>query len=215
MGRAAAGPGSDMQDIDLKMKKQPRQARSKATVKAIIEGCAQVLAQQGYSALTTNEIARVAGVSIGSVYEYFPGKEAIVAAMVEDLLARNLSRLDAELGTRHNNSFDKAMRHWVGTLFRLVQENRALLQVLVFEVPYAMRLVPASTLQRQLLGVVMKGAARSRQQYRILPRPEVLYLIASLTAGALLSLAFAPPPGLHAEAILDELAARIVAWLVE
>lgn len=203
-----------MQDVDFKMKKQPRQGRSKATVQAILDGCAHILAQQGYGALTTNEIARVAGVSIGSVYEYFPGKEAIVAAMVQDLLANNLGRLDSELSASHDNAFDKAMRHWVGTLFKLVQEHRALLQVMVFEVPYSFRLVPMANLQMHLFGVVMKGAARSRQQYRISPRPEVLYLIASLTAGTLLSLTFAPPPGLKPDVILDELAARIVGWLV-
>lgn len=204
-----------MQDFDLKMKKEPRQARSKATVSAIVEACARILAQQGYGALSTNEIAEVAGVSIGSVYEYFPGKEAIVATMIQDLLERNLKKLHGELASKHNNDFDRAMRHWIGTLFKLVQENREILRVLIFEVPYSFKVIPLARLQMELFQVVMKGAARSQEQYRISAKPEVLFLISSLTAGSLLTLAFAQPAGLPNEKILDELAARIVRWLVE
>lgn len=204
-----------MQDIDLNMKKEPRQARSRATVKAIIQGCAHILETQGYAALNTNEVARVAGVSIGSVYEYFPGKEAIIAAMVQDMLDLNLNKLNAEITSRHNNQFDKAMRHWIGTLFRLVQDNKKILQVMLFEVPYSFKLVPIASLQMQLLQTVLKGATRSREQYKINVKPEVLYMISTLTAGTLISLTFAPLPGLRDDKILDELANRIVQWLVE
>jgi AcrR family transcriptional regulator len=63
------------------MRKVPRQARSRATVEAIVEAGARVLAQQGWSGFTTNETARVAGVSIGSLYQYFPNKLALVEAI--------------------------------------------------------------------------------------------------------------------------------------
>lgn len=63
------------------MRKAPRQARSRATVDAIVEAAAQVLCERGWSGFTTNEVAEVAGVSIGSLYQYFPNKLALVAAM--------------------------------------------------------------------------------------------------------------------------------------
>lgn len=62
-------------------RKVPRQARSKACVSAILDAAARILTEEGYAAATTNQIAEVAGVSIGSLYEYFPGKEAIFAAL--------------------------------------------------------------------------------------------------------------------------------------
>jgi len=62
-------------------RKEPRQRRSQVTFDAILEAAAQVLQQQGYVGTTTNAIAERAGVSIGSVYEYFPGKDAIFAAL--------------------------------------------------------------------------------------------------------------------------------------
>ena len=61
-----------------KPRKAPRQERSKQTVDAILEGCARLLREGDYGAVTTNHIAERAGVSIGSVYEFFPNKEAIV-----------------------------------------------------------------------------------------------------------------------------------------
>jgi len=67
----------------LTPRKQPRQARSRATVDAILDGAAQVLTRRGYEGATTNRIAEQAGVSVGSLYQYFPNKEAIVGALIE------------------------------------------------------------------------------------------------------------------------------------
>lgn len=81
------------------MRKQPSQARSRATVEAIIEAGAQVLARKGAGGFNTNEVAAVAGVSIGSLYQYFPDKAALVQAIVErhyaDILAVLASADDA------------------------------------------------------------------------------------------------------------------------
>lgn len=65
-------------------RKRPRQHRSKATVDAILHATARVLVKRGFDGLTTNAVAEAAGVSIGSLYQYFPNKEALVAAMIED-----------------------------------------------------------------------------------------------------------------------------------
>ena len=61
------------------LRKKPIQRRSKATVDAVLEAGTQLLLTIGYDKASTNKIAEKAGVSIGSLYEYFPGKEAIFA----------------------------------------------------------------------------------------------------------------------------------------
>lgn len=63
------------------MRKAPRQARSRATVDAILEAAARILASGGAAAFSTNQVAEAAGVSIGSLYQYFPDKHAIVEAI--------------------------------------------------------------------------------------------------------------------------------------
>ncbi|HEY1547668.1 MAG TPA: TetR/AcrR family transcriptional regulator [Kofleriaceae bacterium] len=64
-------------------RKQPRQARSKETVATILAATSRVLKKRGYDGLTTNAVADAAGVSIGSLYQYFPNKEALVAGLIE------------------------------------------------------------------------------------------------------------------------------------
>ena len=64
-------------------RKTASQQRSRATVEALVEATARVLVEEGYERASTKRIAEVAGVSIGSLYQYFPSKEALVAAAAE------------------------------------------------------------------------------------------------------------------------------------
>jgi len=66
-----------------KPRKDASQERSRATVDALLEATARILVREGFDRASTNRIADVAGVSIGSLYQYFPSKEALVAAVVE------------------------------------------------------------------------------------------------------------------------------------
>jgi AcrR family transcriptional regulator len=71
----------------------PRQARARATVDAILVAAAHILRSDGIERLTTNRVARVAGVSVGSLYQYFPNKQALVDALRE----RYAEWFDAEI----------------------------------------------------------------------------------------------------------------------
>lgn len=65
-----------------KPRKAPGQQRSRETVAAIIEAAARILAEEGASGFNTNSVARRAGVSVGSLYQYFPNKEALVRSLL-------------------------------------------------------------------------------------------------------------------------------------
>jgi AcrR family transcriptional regulator len=65
----------------LKPRKRPSQARSRETVRAILEAAAHVFEERGPDAATTDAIAERAGVSIGSLYQYFPSKDALLATL--------------------------------------------------------------------------------------------------------------------------------------
>ena len=68
--------------IPTKPRKSASQERSRATVEALLDATARVLRRDGYDRASTNRIAATAGVSVGSLYQYFPNKEALVAALV-------------------------------------------------------------------------------------------------------------------------------------
>lgn len=77
----------------LKPRKTPRQARSAATVAAIFEATIQVLLTDGYHGLTTTRVATRAGVSVGTMYQYFPHRQALLYAVLEDYLEEVIKAL--------------------------------------------------------------------------------------------------------------------------
>ena len=81
-------------------RRRPSQSRSKVLVDAIIQACKQVLADEGTERLTTNRIAEVAGVTIGSLYQYFPNKEAILANLLSEEFAAASDQVCREMTPR-------------------------------------------------------------------------------------------------------------------
>jgi len=66
----------------VRPRKKPVQKRSQVTVEAIVEAAARIFVREGYASATTNRIAELAGVSVGSLYEYFPNKASLLAALI-------------------------------------------------------------------------------------------------------------------------------------
>src|SRR5262244_2098197 len=77
-------------------RRRPKQRRARQTVDAILDAVVRVLKREGVRAVTTNRIAEVAGVSIGSVYQYFPDKRAIFVALHQ----RHVDQIDRMVETR-------------------------------------------------------------------------------------------------------------------
>ncbi|HEY6559050.1 MAG TPA: TetR/AcrR family transcriptional regulator [Polyangiaceae bacterium] len=75
---------------DATPRRTPRRGPSLHIVGAILESATRILSREGYASLTTNRIADLAGVSIGSLYQYFPGKQAVIAALARQLEYRAL-----------------------------------------------------------------------------------------------------------------------------
>jgi AcrR family transcriptional regulator len=73
--------------MDPRMRKRPSQGRSRVTVTSILEAADRILRTDGYDAASTNRVARVAGFSVGSLYQYFRDKQAIVGALIDRELA--------------------------------------------------------------------------------------------------------------------------------
>ncbi|MEP9355482.1 TetR/AcrR family transcriptional regulator [Xanthobacter sp. KR7-65] len=76
-------------------RKQPRQARAHATVGAIVEASARILEAQGFGGFTTNAVADRAGVSIGTLYQYFPDKDALIGALIARETASLVEEVEA------------------------------------------------------------------------------------------------------------------------
>jgi AcrR family transcriptional regulator len=88
---------TDRQNAQISSRKRPKQARSTDLVAAILEAAAQVLAKEGAPRFTTARVAERAGVSVGSIYQYFPNKAAILFRLQSDEWRRTSGLLHAIL----------------------------------------------------------------------------------------------------------------------
>jgi AcrR family transcriptional regulator len=116
----------------LTPRKQPRQDRARHTVEAILSAAARILETEGPDALNTNRIASDAGVSVGSLYQYFPNKEAILVALVENHTERMIGILEDTVRTLVDAPMAIAVRTYVRAMVEAhalePQLHRALVQ---------------------------------------------------------------------------------------
>lgn len=127
---------------ELRPRKQPAQERSRATVGVILEAAARVFASHGYAAATTNRIAAKAGVSVGSLYEYFPNKDALLVALMEAHIAEGqaiLARAGAE-ALVPGMSLRQSVGRLVQAMIDLHGRDRQLHRVLFEETPLPARI---------------------------------------------------------------------------
>jgi AcrR family transcriptional regulator len=123
------------------MRKQPRQARSKATTDAILQAAAHILGQRGWRGLTTNAAAEAAGVSIGSLYQYFPNK----LALVEAVRGRHFDQVLAILRAASDGKLSRARRieALVDGMIRVHSHHPAAHRVLLEEAPRSDDVAPS------------------------------------------------------------------------
>jgi AcrR family transcriptional regulator len=120
-------------------RKLPKQDRSKVTVEAILEATTHILVEEGYDKANTNRIAERAGISIGSLYQYFPNKESLMTALMEQH-AQEMAEL---VGTKLDRLFDSPLEIAIPEIITAVVAahaiNPRLHQVLSEEIPRSER----------------------------------------------------------------------------
>jgi AcrR family transcriptional regulator len=117
-------------------RREPQQRRARDTVEAVLDAVVRILKRGGIEAVTTNRIAEVAGVSIGSVYQYFPDKHAIFAALHERHI-REIDRLvETKLMEHAASRLDTLMRAMVEAMIDAHTPDPKLYELLSTEVPH-------------------------------------------------------------------------------
>lgn len=125
----------------LNPRKAPSQPRSAHTVEAILEGAAHILEQHGLDGYTTNAIAARAGVSIGSLYQYFPTKDAVTVALIE---RERTELLRDALQALAQADWRAALHQLIAVAVRHQLRRPALAALLDFEQHRLSALMPAS-----------------------------------------------------------------------
>jgi AcrR family transcriptional regulator len=108
---------------DAKPRKKPRQERSLLTYDAILEAATRIFGERGYAGATTNEIAALAGVSIGSLYQYFPNKDALIGELQWHHKKEIAAAVKAVLEAAHDRSIRESVEALVSAWFAVHLRN--------------------------------------------------------------------------------------------
>jgi AcrR family transcriptional regulator len=149
-----------------KPRKSASQDRSRATVDALIEATARILVREGFDQASTNRIAEKAGVSVGSLYQYFPSKEALVIAVIERHhreIMQVVRRALAEVATL---PMEQAVRKLVTTAVKAHQIDPELHRVLAEQIPRTGKLENVETFNRETYALFRAWLGNHRNEFR-------------------------------------------------
>lgn len=107
----------------LTPRKRPRQARAEVTVDAIFEATIQLLLADGPQRLTTTRVAQRAGVSVGTMYQYFPHKQALIYALNERYLEALAEKIEIACRAQHGAPLDNMIEALIDTYWRAKTER--------------------------------------------------------------------------------------------
>jgi AcrR family transcriptional regulator len=194
-------------------RKQPKQERSQATVEAILTATTHILTESGYDQFTTNRVAERAGVSIGSLYQYFPNKDALIFALAAHHAEQMVQLAEHHLTGLGDRPIAEVIQRIVKAAFAAHAVNPQLHRVLNEQ-------VPRSEMMRQVAEAQMAGMLRSfLEQHQEQLKPENLDLtvfivgrtIESLTHQAVLD----HPELLHDAKLEQEITTLILTYLLK
>ena len=168
-----------------------------------MEATAHILVVNGYEKASTNAIAARAGVSIGSLYQYFPNKESLVTAVIEQVYESDKALIEASLATHREKSFEKVVTATVDALLTAFSKNPRLRKVIFYETPHTRqmeKLHGAKDYVAKLLGEYLerRGLVHDRAKLK-------LFLLVNALEGALYAAVFA---GARKETAFDEKAVK-------
>ncbi|WP_051218110.1 TetR/AcrR family transcriptional regulator [Nocardioides insulae] len=117
------------------VRKSPQQQRSREMVTRILDAAQVVLVESGFDGASTNRIARQAGVSAGSIYQYFPNKEAVVQAVVQRFSERLAHRIEEHLEVREDESLADNLGRAIRALLDALDFDPAFLRAVIDTTP--------------------------------------------------------------------------------
>jgi AcrR family transcriptional regulator len=196
-------------------RKQPQQARAQETVRAILEATVQILDREGLDAATTTRIAEVAGVSIGSLYQYFSHRDAILNALQDREFERTLTLMQKVLADANlEEAPAKTVKEALRGLAELYMTSPGLHRVLAIE---GLRVAKAEHVHAFDLRVIeLIRHFLSATNAPILRRnvEAAAFVVYQSVRATMLAYLLERPPGFDAAGLTDELTNLVTGYLL-
>jgi AcrR family transcriptional regulator len=194
-------------------RKKPRQQRSQETVDCILDATARVLCTTGYDHASTNRVAMAAGVSVGSLYQYFPSKEALVAALVERHVEQMTSLVKRKLAEVASAPLDEAVRTMIESMFEAHAVDPRLHKVLIEQVPRIGKLEDVVGVEREVEALVAVFLDARRSELRRTKLPAVAFVLCNVVEAVTHAAVLAELPVDRAREVAAELTDMILRYL--
>jgi AcrR family transcriptional regulator len=186
------------------MRKSPTQVRATQTVDAIVEAAIQILQSDGEERLTTNRIAERAGVSIGSLYQYFADKEAIVEAIAERERNKVVASIVKSLSDVDPADFENVVREVVHSLIHAFARRRRARRIILLTMLRRWHNDPQKTGADEVAQFLV-SAARARHPGPRTLTPTAAFVLTRALMGAIRSAVIENSPLLETPEFEDEL----------
>jgi AcrR family transcriptional regulator len=196
-------------------RRPPQQKRSEETIAVLVEATERVLAKEGFAAATTNRIAEVAGVSIGTLYHYFPTKEALVEAVVHRLWADELALLIERGPMLLEAPLPVAIRAVVTSLVDAVSRREVAIRRWYAEAPHLGQLDFGLELTDRAAQLVTAALERRRDQVRPRDLPFAADLVVKVGLAMVRTATRDWPGQLRSGELLEALVDMVTRFLVE
>lgn len=195
-------------------RKKPRQERSRATVDAILEATAHILVAHGFEDTTTRQVAERAGVSIGSLYQYFPSKEALITALLERQIQRVLDVCTEALQPQGPRSTQQVVRDVALGLMKAYAVNPRLHQVLISEGLKLGMMERVQSFEQRIETVVRSFMLHYSGQLRTRRVELATFIITRAMRGIIWSAAIERPELFEDPELADELGELMLGYLL-
>lgn len=183
----------------------------------LVEATERVLTKEGYAAATTNRIAEVAGVSIGTLYHYFPTKEALIEALVHRMWADELQLVEARAAMVLEAPVAVSVREVVRAFVEMVQRKETLVRRWYAEVPHLGQLELGLDLTDRAVALVRAGFERNLAELRPEVRANLPFaadFVVKMTMAAVRTAARDYPKELASGELEEAVATMITRYLV-
>jgi len=200
---------------EFRSRKSPVQARSRATVDAILEAAAQVFAEYGYAAGTTNRIAERAGVSIGSLYEYYPNKDALLVAILEAHVREGeatLKKTAGDLRTAGGN-LRSTVERLVAAMVELHTRDPRLHRVLFEETPMPSRVRRMRAESEDRVTAMVESGLKSRLEFARRDSALAARIVVQTVEALVHNLILHDTRAVGVQSRVDEIVALVMAYL--
>jgi len=197
-------------------RKAPRQARAQATVTAIFEATIRILEREGMDAATTTRIAEVAGVSVGTLYQYFSHRDAILDGLQDREFERALALMGAVLS---NDNLSKNPHETVTAVVRglgeLYAACPALHRVLLIEGLRVIEPARVEAFDLRVVAIIRHFLVATGARVRRVNAEAAAFVIFQAVRAVMLACLLERPPGLDEQALTDELVDLVLRYLVD